>query len=161
MRIRLNGHSYALFSERGQVGIDNSPAVQDFRDEQRKAIQRALDEQRRLMEYLLRKQEGGARSTFVENQNWLAQVNPNSPMPVRYAIPYWPLFLAFLVLPMMSLLRYRRSLIRIQQGRCWSCGYNLSGNESGTCPECGAGSALNTGSRNAEAPDSTTAATGE
>ena len=30
----------------------------------------------------------------------------------------------------------RRELLR-SQGRCLSCGYDLTGNASGTCPECG------------------------
>jgi hypothetical protein len=33
---------------------------------------------------------------------------------------------------------YNRLLRRHPPGHCQSCGYNLSGNVSGTCPECGA-----------------------
>ncbi len=31
----------------------------------------------------------------------------------------------------------KRDRHRIQQGLCLNCGYNLTGNESGICPECG------------------------
>jgi len=35
-------------------------------------------------------------------------------------------------------LRYRTLLARLRRGQCTSCGYNLRGNISGVCPECGA-----------------------
>jgi hypothetical protein len=31
----------------------------------------------------------------------------------------------------------RRAIRRRQRGRCNTCGYNLTGNTSGACPECG------------------------
>ena len=41
------------------------------------------------------------------------------------------------ILPLIYvLLRYRRVLRRKNQ-RCTGCGYNLTGNTSGVCPECG------------------------
>lgn len=42
----------------------------------------------------------------------------------------WPLFLR-------GCIRKRRRRLRARQGRCASCGYDLTGNESGVCPECG------------------------
>ncbi len=33
--------------------------------------------------------------------------------------------------------RWRRSRRRAQRGQCASCGYDLTRNESGSCPECG------------------------
>jgi hypothetical protein len=53
-------------------------------------------------------------------------------------IKLWVLFLGCLVYPAFvihnhfRLLRYRR-----QAGLCIYCGYNLTGNTSGICPECG------------------------
>jgi hypothetical protein len=38
----------------------------------------------------------------------------------------------------ISLLRYRRRLLRRLRGDCLRCGYSLIGNTSGICPECGA-----------------------
>lgn len=32
---------------------------------------------------------------------------------------------------------YRRHMRRVRLGLCLSCGYDLTGNESGVCPECG------------------------
>jgi hypothetical protein len=77
MRIPLNAHSYAVFSERGQLGIDNSPALEQYVADQRRILQQGIEEQRRLMEFLARKVEGGLRSTFAENPNWIARLNPH------------------------------------------------------------------------------------
>ena len=33
--------------------------------------------------------------------------------------------------------RLRRELLLIKQGKCGVCGYDLTGNETGECPECG------------------------
>ena len=56
-------------------------------------------------------------------------------------IPYWFLVLAIL-LPgpwwMRRSIRAWRKESRIRHGLCVTCGYNLTGNVSGVCPECGA-----------------------
>jgi len=52
-------------------------------------------------------------------------------------IPYWPLVLTAAVLPAVALLRIRRARARGRVGRCTACGYDLTGNVSGVCPECG------------------------
>lgn len=57
---------------------------------------------------------------------------------VAAGFPLWPLPFALAVYPALVLLRgpvsrYRRR----RQGRCVRCGYNLTGNRSGVCPECG------------------------
>ena len=54
-------------------------------------------------------------------------------------IPYWPLFLLSLVLPIRAgvvALRAHRRRVRVKSGRCATCGYDLrfSGQR---CPECG------------------------
>ena len=49
-------------------------------------------------------------------------------------IPCW-LPLALLIIPTALLLWLDRR--RIRRGHCWKCGYNLRGNVSGRCPECG------------------------
>jgi len=36
------------------------------------------------------------------------------------------------------IIREARSVCRIERGCCAACGYNLTGNTSGSCPECGA-----------------------
>jgi hypothetical protein len=45
---------------------------------------------------------------------------------------------AFAILPAAYAVRRRRLRLAIQQGLCLTCGYNLTGNVSGVCPECGA-----------------------
>src|SRR5687767_3380122 len=32
---------------------------------------------------------------------------------------------------------WRRAVRRKREGRCWQCGYDVTGNVSGVCPECG------------------------
>lgn len=52
-------------------------------------------------------------------------------------IPSWSLILLFALLPALWLYRWRIHPIRLP-GQCRRCGYDLTGNTSGTCPECGA-----------------------
>jgi hypothetical protein len=64
-------------------------------------------------------------------------------------INHWTLTWALLVLPALWLVqrgtrRAARYFLMIQRGaagRCLSCGYNLTGNTSGVCPECGTAAA--------------------
>jgi hypothetical protein len=57
---------------------------------------------------------------------------------LRYvAIPMWMPLAILLVPPFLSVRRWRREQRAKMEGRCHTCGYNLTGNVSGTCPECG------------------------
>ena len=47
--------------------------------------------------------------------------------------PHWMTFLAVLVPSLIGWFRSRRP----PAGHCHNCLYNLTGNESGVCPECG------------------------
>jgi hypothetical protein len=52
----------------------------------------------------------------------------------RYvSLPFWMVFVAIAV-PTFWLWRHDR---RLPPGHCRRCGYDLTGNESGVCPECG------------------------
>ncbi len=56
--------------------------------------------------------------------------------------PIWFVFLAFLAYPAMAFLRgpvrrWRRRSRPLAVGFCAKCSYNLTGNTSGVCPECG------------------------
>jgi hypothetical protein len=54
--------------------------------------------------------------------------------------PFWAILLLFLSSGYYSLLRTFRWMRRghwRRTGRCLACGYNLTGNTSGVCPECG------------------------
>jgi len=57
----------------------------------------------------------------------------------RLLIAFWFLSLVFAVYPAIFFIRsYRRRRLRRQALKpCGQCGYDLHGNESGTCPECG------------------------
>lgn len=55
---------------------------------------------------------------------------------VGVVVPLWALALVFAVLPMRTARRMIRARRR-QPGSCPRCSYNLAGNVSGVCPECG------------------------
>ena len=49
----------------------------------------------------------------------------------------FPLWAAVLVLGLVPAARAWRRMRRVPGGHCAGCGYDLRGNESGVCPECG------------------------
>jgi ABC-type ATPase with predicted acetyltransferase domain len=55
-------------------------------------------------------------------------------MYTSYVLPLWIPFLFFFILTSYLWLTDRR---RYAAGRCAECGYDLTGNTSGVCPECG------------------------
>jgi len=59
-------------------------------------------------------------------KNWSASIT--------YIIPFW-LIQATLLIPIFILTRSRFKSRR--PGHCQTCGYDLTGNTSGVCPECG------------------------
>ena len=58
-----------------------------------------------------------------------------------FSIPYWPLVLLFAIPPawwvFVQSIRSSRRIERRHRRLCSACGYNLTGNTSGVCPECG------------------------
>jgi hypothetical protein len=52
----------------------------------------------------------------------------------EWDFPLWPIAVATAILPLRSYARRRRAL---RAGLCATCNYNLTGNVSGVCPECG------------------------
>ena len=55
----------------------------------------------------------------------------------RFDLPLWfPIAVSTLISVGLLIRPIRRRSYR-RQGRCSRCGYDLTGNESGTCPECG------------------------
>ncbi len=52
----------------------------------------------------------------------------------HFLIPCW---LLFLITATPTAFIWWRDHSRIPPGHCQKCGYNLTGNESGVCPECG------------------------
>ena len=79
---------------------------------------------------------------------------PSRYPPVGYQWPWWnfgasgwwtlrlPLWIPYLALLTLSLLLWRIGRPRrFRAGHCQSCGYDLTGNTSGRCPECGSSTA--------------------
>lgn len=56
---------------------------------------------------------------------------------LRIRLPLWLPLLAFLSLTTLSGWAIQRQRRRERVGLCSRCGYNLTGNVSGVCPECG------------------------
>jgi hypothetical protein len=55
-----------------------------------------------------------------------------------FTAPHWLLILLFSLAPVLTLYRGYRRYRREGAKCCLKCGYNLTGNVSGVCPECGA-----------------------
>ena len=56
-------------------------------------------------------------------------------------VPLWLPAAVFGVLPAVRLGRRVKAVLRARAGRCTRCGYDLTGNTSGVCPECGGATA--------------------
>ena len=55
---------------------------------------------------------------------------------VYVEIPHWFLTLIFAILPAVWLFKWNKRR-KLSPNGCAGCGYDLTGNESGVCPECG------------------------
>ena len=77
------------------------------------------------------------RNMFAKRIQWWPSSNQFSPRTIArttiYQIPFW-MPLALIGIP--TILAWRRDR-RIPPGHCRKCRYDLTGNESGVCPECG------------------------
>jgi hypothetical protein len=63
---------------------------------------------------------------------WLPSVDHSSGIMV--VVPIWMLLVVIAIPTAFLWVRDRR---RFPRGHCQACGYNLTGNVSGVCPECG------------------------
>jgi len=61
---------------------------------------------------------------------------PTSVMNQVVMVPWYAILLMTAAVPLLRLRRAPRN--RRRRGGCAACGYNLTGNVSGVCPECGA-----------------------
>lgn len=59
---------------------------------------------------------------------------PNNSVSRMLMVPYWFITLALLMLPLR---RFVFPKTHKRTGNCPTCNYSLTGNASGTCPECG------------------------
>jgi len=53
--------------------------------------------------------------------------------------PLWAVFVVSAAYPGITFLRSNQKQRRAKRGLCVQCGYDLTGNVSGLCPECGSG----------------------
>ncbi len=100
---------------------------------------------------------GRVRVTFaggISGSGWGVTLTPRSIMPGLQGYPWlvykaepdsevsWrvvsvPLSLPLVVAAIPTAILFYRDRRRIPPGHCRKCGYNLTGNVSGRCPECG------------------------
>jgi hypothetical protein len=72
------------------------------------------------------------QGSFDPEEHWRAQAE------YCFVFPIWFLYSLLIGYPILVFLRGPvRRRWRIRRGRCARCSYELRGNESGTCPECG------------------------
>ena len=105
------------------------------------------DPMRQLLADLMRQRVPGVRQkrTFPSGRcsflgfRWEFSWLGSSPVDLTLRLPLWAPALAFVAIlcawPLGRAIRRRR---RRLHGRCESCNYDLTGNTSGVCPECGA-----------------------
>jgi hypothetical protein len=60
------------------------------------------------------------------------------PSSVHYTVPLWMFVIAFGAAPAVRLRRSARARRLARRGHCPRCAYDLTGDLSGVCPECGA-----------------------
>jgi len=71
------------------------------------------------------------------NGRWSPVLPPTPRWQTDVTVPIWATVMLTAVLPIAYFISaYRRNPKR-QPGHCRACGYNLSNNQSGICPECG------------------------
>ena len=68
-----------------------------------------------------------------ENLEWLPKKLSNASNDTFLLVPFW-MILVIVAIPTFILWRRDR---RYPEGCCQGCGYDLTGNESGVCSECG------------------------
>ena len=81
------------------------------------------------------RKEMQVQTAMSASTNYFRQVKLTT---VTVGVPFWLLFIPFATYPAIVFIRgpYRRYRRR-KNGLCLKCGYNLTGNVSGVCSECG------------------------
>jgi len=135
-RFTRHGRVFALASVDGRVVIDNWPQIIEFGERKQRQEVR-----------LLGPRVGGSYDVPRQNLGRLSALGARKPPPLtsNTLFFYWIGVVITAILPALRFVRrFRRELQVYRQYRpaarlrCWKCGYDLTGNTSGTCPECGA-----------------------
>ena len=71
---------------------------------------------------------------FADDKSWGFRFQPEV---ASIVFPHWFLILIFAMLPAIWFIKWRKRH-KLGPNACPSCGYDLTGNTTGTCPECGA-----------------------
>ena len=80
--------------------------------------------------YAVRVSRSGQYSYFI---SYAGQIHSKG-----VALPYWMIILFMAIAPAFWVRAEISRRRRLRSGLCQSCGYDLTGNTSGVCPECGA-----------------------
>lgn len=111
VRFHWRGTAYALASDRGRVGIDNQPRVQEFSE----AIERAVREVNGSTMAYRGGSDGNdpylANAVQADNR-FYALIHQGSPVASRHAVPYWVIVLGSLVLPAVWAWRWHQRKLR-------------------------------------------------
>ena len=78
---------------------------------------------------------GAEQAVLVSRMQPLRRLGTRQVWSSSIYIRLWYFAHIFAAYPLIALVRGR--FHRIPPGHCQKCGYDLTGNESGTCPECG------------------------
>jgi predicted RNA-binding Zn-ribbon protein involved in translation (DUF1610 family) len=94
-------------------------------------------------DWRFRDAESGIKITGVppycrDPENWChwPRINRTRVEPAHGTVVVLPLWIVFLVIAIPTAFLWHHDR-RPPKGHCQRCGYDLTGNESGTCPECG------------------------
>ena len=123
----FHGKAFAIFIRRGAAGFDNDPEI---------AAQTEKEERARQAVAMI--PGAGFLGLFPGGQKFSyppSQVPPAWSRSSRVVLPAASGLL--IVWPVVGVLRWRKRRRRVAAGLCASCGYDLTGNTSGVCPECG------------------------
>ncbi len=79
----------------------------------------------------------GLRNVFLTGDQWLPSVDARFGQ-TSLTLPYPMAIASLFAYPTLAFIRGPlRRWRRCRKGLCPACGYNLTGNVSGVCPECG------------------------
>jgi len=127
--------AYRLLIRSGATIIDNEPEIvaQTEREEKARRAIAAVP--------------GSMFLLFVPRGEKVIDPPSRIPMPwsksSHVPLPATAVLLA--LMPTLTVVHWRRRRKRVKRGLCPHCGYNLTGNASGVCPECGSAVAQATG----------------
>jgi hypothetical protein len=130
------GQKCAVFADRGNIGVDNWPEIREYALSRNRRGNTLLLELRSRNSHYPQRPEDMAKVEQVRAK--INALNAEvSPAYISNRFRYWAIPFCFMVLPYVWIINFRRRQIRLRVGLCPKCRYNLTGNTTGICPECG------------------------